>query len=926
MKKTLLLFFTICLSVSLAAADFSLYGLTCEQMDSPVGIDTRTPRFSWKINAVRRGFVQAAYEIRVASSPGRLLQGEADLWNSGRIEGDMQLLIPYGGKPLSPLTTYWWQVRIANSEGTLSPWSPVQHFVTALFDEADWGKARWIAMQKDSTLTIPALHEPYALRNYAGRAVNRYLMPQLRKQFDAGKGELVQALVCVCGLGQFELFVNGTKAGNHFLDPGWSKYDKEVLYVTFDVTSLMKAGPNTLGVMLGNGFYNVPNERYFKLVGSFGAPKMRLLLHLRYSDGTCRTVVSDRSWSCCESPVTFSSIYGGEDYDATREQARWMENGFNDKGWNRAIEVSCTTPTATRPGNEMRVMSRFSVVSCKKNAQGTWCYDLGQNMSGIVRIKVKGERGARVVLRPAELINDDGTVNQSSGGAPYLLTYTLRGDTAGEVWQPQFTYYGFRYVQVEGAVPAGEKGESGLPRILSLEGLHTANGAAEAGSFTCSKPMFNDFYRIIDWGMHNNMASLLTDCPHREKLGWQEEAHLMQPSLLYRYHLPCLYGKIMSDLCQSQWPNGCIPTIAPEYVRFEGGFEDTPEWGSSFIICPWTIYKWYGDTTLVARYYPSMKRYLAYLDSRAVNHIVAYGLGDWYDIGPGFPGQSQLTSNGLTATAIYYYDTQLMARMARLLGRGDDAAAFEASAAAIKDAYNATFYHSEKGCYDRNSQTANAMSLYMGLAEEKNRPGVLASLVADIRGRGNALTAGDVGYRFVLQTLTAAGLSQVIYDMNSRYDVPGYGMNLAKGATALTESWQAYRDVSNDHMMLGHLMEWLFDGVGGIGQEEESVAYKHLTIHPQMVGDLHSARTSYDTPYGRVTCEWSRGEGRCTLRLTLPAGSDATVVLPASPQGAVTDYGVPVESQGDIRITDRSQGEVTLHVVSGSYLIECVTD
>ena len=413
---------------------------------------------------------------------------------------------------------------------------------------------------------------------------------------------------------------------------------------------------------------------------------------------------------------------------------------------------------------------------------------------------------------------------------------------------------------------------------------------------------------------------MLTDCPHREKLGWLEQAHLMQFSVQYRYNMARMYGKIMADMRASQTAEGMIPDIAPEYVEFEGGFRDTPEWGSAFIISPWYVYQWYGDSRLVEKYYPAMQEYLRYLQSQAKDNIVAYGLGDWFDIGPGSPGFSQLTSNGVTATAIYYYDVCLMEKMAGLLGRDDDEARYAALAAQIKESFNAAFWDPETKTYDRNSQTANAITLFMGLTTPENHNQVFENLVADIRGRGNALTAGDVGYRYVLRALEENGASDIIYDMNSKYDTPGYGWQLAHGATALTESWQAYGFVSNNHFMLGHLMEWLFSGLGGIRQSEESVAFRHVVVKPSLVGDVRFARTSYESPYGTVVSDWKDAPDTYTIKVEVPANSFATVHLPTSDAGRVTESGVELE--GNYSYVAADGGGIAVGIGSGIYRFE----
>ncbi|MDR1817111.1 MAG: glycoside hydrolase family 78 protein, partial [Puniceicoccales bacterium] len=890
------------------------------------------PRFSWKTATGAPNFIQGGYQIIVASSPEKLAANTGDIWDSGRVASRDSVLVPFAGdaRKLVANGLYFWKARAWDAAGNALPWSDPQRFSVGLLGESDWRGADWLALEKDNPKEriVPGLSGPGNVRQGRKlRTAPHYKMPQFRKEF-AVRADLARATAYVAGLGHFEFFLNGEKVGSRFLDAGWTKFDKEALYVTFDVTRQLRAGAaNAAGVMLGGGFYDTPAERYLKVLISHGAPKMRLLLRLEYTDGSVENVVSDTSWRAAPSAITFCSIYGGEDFDANLEQRGWKSAGFDDSAWAPALRVSYEGKLRSMRATPLAVRAVLPPKKVFKNKRGAWIYDLGQNASGIIRVtarppaappatppaasKTKPPAAQKITFRPGELLRtakddkSDVTVSQGSCGSPYILAFTPRAGAGAQTWQPQFTYYGFRYVQVEGAVPAGEPNPAGLPEIVALEGLHTANSAAQTGDFTCSKPIFNDTHKLIDWALRSNMASVLTDCPHREKLGWLEEAHLMQPSLLYRYNLARLYGKIMNDIAASQLPNGCVPTIAPEYVRFNGGFEDTPEWGSAFIISPWFHYRFFADRRLLERHYPAMQRYLDYLSSRAKNHIVAYGLGDWYDIGPRHPGRAQLTANGVTATAIYYYNTTILRDAATLLGKPADAARYAALADKIKHAFNTKFFNPDTAQIERGSQTANAMALHVGLVADADKPRVLANLVADIRRRKNALTAGDVGYRYVVRALEENGRSDVLYDMNTRSDVPGYGWILRSGATALTESWQAYGHVSNNHFMLGHLFEWFYSGLAGIRQKPTSVGFRDLLIAPQPVGDLTSARATYETPYGTVESAWeitggtggekSTAGGKSTttgtgdktaggkkfhLRVRIPPNTTAEVVLP----------------------------------------------
>ena len=913
--RTLPLLFLLYSAGVLQAQVFSVSELRCEQSQRPLAVDPAGPRLSWQLNADRRGCLQSAYRILVADSPVALADDNGNVW-------DRSVLVPYGGPALQPGKAYCWKVQAWDADGNLSPWSLPASFGTGLMSMQDWNGAKWIAMEPDVD-SLKCIEGNTGKWKDGGpvfdKPVAPYKLPQLRREFTATK-PVKRAMAYICGLGQFEMFLNGEKVGDHFLDPAWTKFDKEAQYVAFDITGELRDGKNAVGVMLGNGYYHTPHGRYLKLLFSYGAPKMICKLQIEYADGTAQTVVSDDKWRASESPVTFSSIYGGEDYDASAVQPGWAEPGFDDRKWKKAVLTQGAgvklIPQISEP---LKVMERIPTVRRFRAANGNWVYDLGQNASGIVQLTVRAVTPQSIKLIPGELINDDSTVNQRASGAPFYHVYTARGDGSSETWHPQFTYYGFRYVEVEGAVPAGESNPGALPEVIDITGLHTRNSAAQVGTFACSDPLFNKIHTLIDWAVRSNMASVLTDCPHREKLGWLEVTHLMGGSIQYRYDISRLYAKQVNDMRTAQHANGMVPTIAPQYVTFSPDFIDTPEWGSAFVIIPWNLYEWYGDLAPLRDNYERMKRYVDYLGSRADNHIVAYGLGDWYDIGPDRPGYAQLTSNGVTATAIYYQDVKILERAARLLGKEADVRKYAALASDIKRAFNEKFFDKKTLKYDRDSQTANSIALHMDLVEPQYKAVVRQNLIDDIRRRGNALTAGDVGYRYVLRALEENDASEVIYDMNSRYDVPGYGYQLAHGATCLTESWQAYREVSNNHCMLGHLMEWLYSGLGGIRQSPGSAGYKEIVIRPQVVGDIHSAAVSFRSPYGLIRSEWSDSPQQYRQRVEIPANTTALVYLPAVDPAAVSESGVPLGEVPGLSVRERGKDYLAVAVGSGIY-------
>ena len=727
---------------------------------------------------------------------------------------------------------------------------------------SDWANAKWIAMDADSTIVFPHIHQLKA-NSEQGRSLKQYRMPLLSKQVKLKKKKVHRAWVDICGLGQYELFINEQKQGEEIFSPGWTMYNRRLLYNEIDVTDAVANSQLSvlnsqlkIKVMLGGGMYDIPLQGYHKMGGSCGAPKLLFCLHVEYENGKTDTFVSDETWMAKPSPVRFASIYAGEWHDATFE-GKAQPVVLTKPHWNVPLEKQ-------QAGTFVRVKQELPATQM---APGI--YDTHQNCSGIVRIRVKGQRGEHIRLRPAELLKDGHAFQRLTPG--YEWHYTLRGDADGETWQPQFSYNGFRYVEVIA--------DEGI-ELQELTGLHTTTDAPEVGSFECSDTLFNQIHTLIDWAIRSNLVSITTDCPTREKLGWQEQNHLMAYSMMYRYDMRALMNKIADDLADSQHEDGAIPTIAPEYTRFEAGsgFEDTPEWGASFVLCPWYTFLWYGDDSAMHRHYDAMKRYIGYLASRAKGDILDYGLGDWFDIGPRKPGRAQLTSVAFSATAMYYYELCTMQQIARHLGHEADAQQFAATAARVKQAFQQRFYVGGEKVYENGSQTGLAMALYMNLTTDSTRHATLDALVRDIESRNYALTAGDVGFRYVVQALQQAWRSDIIYQMNRSSDIPGYAYQLKKGATALTESWQAYDNVSKNHLMLGHLMEWLYSGLGGIRYGYGPT----ITIAPQMVGGVTWAKTSIHIPAGLVSCHWTSNADHTewTVECDIPAGTLAEVHLP----------------------------------------------
>jgi alpha-L-rhamnosidase len=454
--------------------------------------------------------------------------------------------------------------------------------------------------------------------------------------------------------------------------------------------------------------------------------------------------------------------------------------------------------------------------------------------------------------------------------------------------------------------------------------VHTAS--APIGEFACSNDLFNRIRTLVRWAQRANAVSVLSDCPHRERLGWLEQYHLNGPSLRYEFDLAQMFTKGVNDMRDSQLASGMVPSIAPEYTIFGKGpdddsnaFRNSPEWGSALLLVPWQQYEFTGDTELLRQAYDDMKRYVAYLDGKASSNLLNFGLGDWYDIGPKPPGVSQLTPIALPATAFYYYDTWVLAQTARLLGKDAEAKQFAGRADEIRAAFNAEFYDPVKRSYSTGSQCANAIPLVMGLCEEQNRVAVLEALVKDVESRGNAITAGDVGYRYLLRALADGGRSDVIFAMNNQSDKPGYGYQLKKGATSLTEAWDARRASSQNHFMLGQIMEWFYGDLAGIAPDPEQPGFENVLIRQQPVGDLQWARASYDSVRGRIESHWVRTGSQFKLSVTLPANTTATIWLPAQSQKSIRESGKALKGQRGVKTVRFEQGRAIISVGSGRY-------
>jgi hypothetical protein len=771
-------------------------------------------------------------------------------------------------------------------------------------------QAKWIGAIRTDSARIPAgIRFPSGeMRTPETRAIwskidtlsrNSIL---LRKSFSINK-EIKEAITYVCGLGHYEFSINGKKIGDDMFAPLWSDYDKTLYYNTFDITNKLKKGENVFGVMLGNGFYNVQGGRYIKLRVSFGAPTLWLKTIIQYKDGSKTEIISDDSWKWNFSPVTFNDIYGGESYDARLEQQDWNQAGFKEKNWKSVVLQKVPKGKLTaQEANPVKIMQRYDIQSLKKLTKAecdsagkstkrivdasAFVLDMGQNLSGFPEIKIKGKKGDKVTMYVAEALTDEGAANQNQSGRPHYYEYTLKGEGV-ETWHPRFSYYGFRYIQVEGAVMKGDKNPEKLPVIQDIKSCFVYNSAPETSTFSCSNELFNKTHVLIEKAIKSNMQGVFTDCPHREKLGWIEQLHLNGPVVMYNYDVTTLYRKIQQDMVDAQLPDGMIPSIAPEYNKFGtkaayDNFGVSPEWGSSVLIVPWMYYEFYGDSSLIVNSYQTMRRWMDYLSSRAENHVLSFGLGDWYDYGDYKAGFARNTPVNFVATAYYFLASQLMVKSARMVGNQHDIKYYTQLGNHIRKVLNTKFFNPDTNQFATGSQTANAMAVYLGILEPQHKQAVLNNLVADIKKHGNRLTTGDIGNRYLFQTLATNGLNDLLYQMFNHDEAPGYGFQLKFGATTLTEQWDPRRGASWNHFMMGQIDEWFFASLAGINPLKNG--YQEILIKPEPVGDLKYVNASFNSLYGKIAVQWKKEDGKFWLNVKIPVNCSAKVYLPGNPE------------------------------------------
>ena len=830
----------------------------------PLGLDDASPALSWQLAwPPERDQGQSACQVLVASGRGLLAGDRADIWDSGKVASSRSTYTCYAGPALRSVGTYWWKVRIWDRRGQPTPWSEPAGFGTGLFDAADW-RARWIGRGP--------CREPHLPHERFSRDFEKYLdtvevdgrSTLLRKEFAPTK-PVRAARVFVSGLGFYELYVNGRRIGEQVNGPARTEYRHRVLYDAFDITDILQDGPNAMGLMLGNGWFNPAKKYWGWRMQWYGSPKAILQCHIDYADGTSEIIRTDGSWRSSAGPITANCIYDGETYDARLEQSGWDSPGFDDSAWSPANVVEA-------PGGAMRhqaldpikVTESFAPAAVKQVQPGVFVFDMGQNFAGWVRLRATGPAGTSVRMHFAENIHPDGTLNPATNKlADQTDTYILKGE-GEEVWEPRFTYHGFQYVEI-----AGYPGEPGRDAI---EGRVVRSSCPQVGEFTCDNELINHIHRCTVWSQKSNMMGLPTDdCQRPERMGWTGDAHLAFDQHVCNFDLAAFYRKWLWDLSDSQFANGDIPIIAPRPIEESESFC----WASAWVLIPWYCYRTYGDIRFLGDHFDGMKRFVEFLRATADGLILpADRYSDHCSAQPGWEHGKPL----LTGTWYFYYDTLTLAKAAEALGRDADHRRYSELAQQILAAFNKRFLDTQTGQYDDGSQCSHVMPLYLGMAPAGHRQAVLDHLLADIlQNRGGCLSTGILGTRYLLECLEQAGHVELAWQLAVNEKAPSWGAMTA-GRTTLSESWGADRG-TNNHVMFGAVDAWFYQTLGGIRLDLSLPEPDSLAIAPYFDSPLKQWRAIRAIPAGRVISAGRKKDHSIEWEVEIPANSRGRLSL-----------------------------------------------
>lgn len=942
-------------------------GLRCEYQKNPIGIGEASPRLMWVVEAARRDEVQSAYRVLVASTPEGLARDQGDLWDTGKVDGNV-VQAAYAGRALGSRQACWWKVMVWDRDKQAGPWSEAARFEMGLLAPADWA-AKWIEagatttgveitsatyytpkgnVRKDVTAEVRAmvakggpvvasnaalggdpaynsvkrlaieyrvdnvpLHTEVAENGTARLVTSR--LPYLRRAFTVEK-PVKQARLYATALGMAELRINGELVDDSVFEPGWTDYRKRVNYRVYDVTARVQHGANAIGAMVGPGWF-AGRAGLFHATAFYGStPALLCQLEITYEDGSVARIVSDESWKRHDGPLVAADIMDGEIHDARREVAGWAAASVDERDWTPVTTRAETRNLESTIAPPMRTLAELPAKSVTEPASGRWTFDVGQNMVGVVRLKLNGKAGQIVTIRHGEMLNPDGTIYTGNlRGAAATDVYVCRG--GDETWQPRFTFHGFRYVEVTGLEA---KPDAGM-----VTGIVLGSALPETGTFSCSDASLNQLQSNIVWGMHGNYLSIPTDCPQRdERMGWMADAQVFAPTAAFNADIAGFMTKWMIDVDDAQRADGAHSDVAPVMKGLTFG---TPAWADAGTIVPWTIYQMYDDTRILERHIESMKRWVDWCKANSTglirDHNRGNDYGDWLSIGADTP-------KDLIGTAYFARSTDIVARSLRALKRDDEAAVYEKLWKEIRDAFNAK-YVSADGHVAGNTQCGYVLGLRFNLLPEELRGKAADLLVADIEAKGWHLSTGFVGVSNLLPVLADAGRADVAYKLLMQDSFPSWLFSVKHGATTIWERWNGWTpetgphpdDTMNsfNHYSLGSCGQWLFEGVGGIRPELAAPGFASFRIEPLVDGPLTEAKTSLESIRGPISTQWSRGASGTTIRVKIPANTTATVVLPRR-HSAWTESGRGVQGAEGVHSVKSDAGAMVIEVGSGEYV------
>ena len=900
------------------SSDATVQNLRCEYLADPPALECEHPRLSWMIRSMRRGERQRGFQVLVASSPRLLEADEGDLWDSGMVESDQSIGVRYGGAGLAPHARAYWKVRVLDADKEPTAWSA----------DATWGRGPaeqdwrgvWIGAED-----APAPSPRHFFRNGDPDDAAAITPPEapallLRREAEI-PGGVQRAMVYLCGLGYAELHINGTRVGDSVMDPVFTDYSRRVSYTVHDVTSLMRPGANAIGVLLGNGFYNSPTPDLFQFEKADWRtpPKLRLDLLLEFDDSRTLTISSDDTWRWRTGPIRYNSIRGGETIDARIDVGNWSSPGLDESGWANAMQVRAPVgrlvPQLVPP---MRVVEEFEPVSTSEPAPGTYVADFGRNLTGWVRLIGRGQSGQVVRIGFSEALESDGTIAVGhSGGHTYGRfqheELILSGRPESDVFEPRFTYHGFRYVQVSGL--EHEPGE------LRARLVHTDLEAA--GTFHSTNPRLNQLHSAVRRTLLDSVHGLPAEEPTREKMGWTQDAQNTMGSYAFEFNAHAIFRKYLDDLIDAQEPSGHVPPIVPTqgwgYLDDDGDIDlwDDPWWGGTLAILADQMHVHYGDLEAVEAAYEPSRRYLDWMSTTTSDYIVRWELGDWLELN--HDGPTRLTPVPVTSTAGYFFLATLLSRHAMLLGRADDVALYAELADRIRIAFDREFLRPEGWYCAADSQTAQALALHVGLAGPAHQDRVRRALVDDVRRRGDRLTSGFIGVMPVLYELSDHGHLDSAYRAVTHEQGSGWLYMVDDDNSTLGENIHPQGYGTRHHPFGACIGAWLYRVIAGIRPDPSEPGFRGIIIRPGLAPGLTAASAHHDSPYGRVASSWRRKGDRFELSVTVPPNTTALVHVPAASPEAVVEGGVAVSLVPGVELVSSDAGGVVLAVAAGVY-------